>query len=76
MKILDIKNNNNIYIVTIRPNWLKRMFGAKTYEERIMKRFGVRYWLGGGNVYNYSSGKLVDNCSKLYDALENNDYRF
>ena len=53
-----------------------RIIGRKPYTVRVKRLYGVEYWFGGGNAYVYSSGEKVERFSKLYDALENFQYKF
>jgi hypothetical protein len=73
MKVKTIeqdKENRNVYIVTLTPNWLERLFGKKEEEEKYKKITGETYLFGGGNIYRGQDGRDLRNGNYIGDAID------
>ena len=69
MKVTKIEKNDNIYHVTLTPNWFEKLFGIKEKVNRFKEK-GTSYVFGGGNVYIRSDGKETKNGSKIGKAID------
>lgn len=72
MKIKNIekeKDSHNIYVVTLEPSWLGKLFGKKREQLRI-KDTGNTFTYGGGSVYLLQNGMELLNHSKIGTAVD------
>jgi hypothetical protein len=72
MKIKEIKEKEDsfsIYVVTLRPNWVEKLFGVK---EKVCeyKDTGDTYRFGGGHVYLKKNGTGLGNGHWISDAID------
>ena len=73
MKVKEIeleKGSFEIYIVTLEPNWLEKLFGVK---EKVVKykETGYHYRFGGGgDVYADQNGEKLPNGNYIAEAID------
>ena len=75
MKIKEIKEKedslsfNNIYVVTLTPNWFEKLFGVK---EKVceFKDTGAIYTFGGGHEYIKKNGESLGNRHWISEAID------
>jgi len=72
MKVIKVQkaDNINIYSVTLKPNWLGRLFGRK---EKVINLKDTRrkYMLGGGGLYINKKGEELGVLSDIGKAIDN-----
>ena len=76
MKIINIeKDDKQIYHVTLKPNLISRLFGAKEKVIKL-KDSGRVYTFGGQTVYINEKGEKIGNWSNIGEAIDNWRRRF
>jgi len=71
MKIIDIEEQGySYYIITLKPNWLERLFGLKQKTIKL-KDTGSRYTFGNGRVYMDEDGNQTGNGSYFGETIDN-----
>ena len=72
MNVTEVKQKENtfhVYVVTLKPNWLEKLFGYKEKREEY-KDTGSTYTFGGGHVYMGKDGDRLDNCNLIGEAID------
>lgn len=69
MKIVKIEKIENVFHVTLTPNWLQLLFGMKQ-EVRKFKDAGRTFTFGGGTVYYNSAGEALENGDWIGEAID------
>ena len=70
MKIKEIKEVDNVYIVTLTPNlWIEKLFGVKEKIEKF-KCTGATFIFGGGSVYVDRTGEELCNNSFIGTSID------
>lgn len=75
MKISNIENEGNIYIVTFIPNMIERFFGVKEKTKRYKDTWST-YSFGGGHVYIDQKGKQLSNGNWIAEKIDQWRRRF
>ena len=75
MKITDIKQSGDIYIVTFKPTWIKKIFGIKDVS-KIFKDTGNQYTFGNQSVYIRQNGKKLGNGNWIAQEIDAWKLRF
>jgi len=75
MKIKNIKQDGNIFIVDFIPTWLEGLFGGKPKTEKY-KKTSDTYEYGGGSVYVDKNGYRLGNRNWIGDALDAHQRKF
>jgi len=76
MKIKEIKQQDgNVFIITLKPNFIERLFGFTQKEIRIKNTYDT-YYYGGGFVYIREDGHKLGNDNWIGRALDNYQRRF
>jgi|Laugrespbdmm15sn_2_1035079.scaffolds.fasta_scaffold114307_1 hypothetical protein len=70
MKISNIEQEKNIYIVTFIPNIIERFFGVKEKTKRYKDTWDT-YTFGGGHVYITEKGKQLNNGNWIAERIDN-----
>ena len=70
MKLVNIEKINKVYHVTLKPNFIGRIFG-KTEKVIKLKDYGTKYSCGGQTVYINQEGKKIGNYSPIAEAVDN-----
>ncbi len=70
MKILGVRRLDKGYFeVTIRHNWVERLFGFCREEKRFIRDSGVNF-PGGGSMYFDSHGNLLEPGDALVSKVD------
>jgi hypothetical protein len=69
MKITNIEEKDNIYMVTFTPNFIERFLGVKEKIEKY-RDTGSIYEFGGGHVYRRQDGSNITNWDSVGDAID------
>jgi len=69
VKINKVKNEYNIFEVTLTPSWIERLFGKKEQTIKV-KSTDERYVFGGGNVYIYQNGEELGNHNYIGEDID------
>jgi len=76
MRVVEIVEDKFcIYNVTLKPNWLERLFGCKTKTIQI-KDTRSQYTFGGGNVYVDKNGDKLGNGSYIGEKIDSWKLKF
>jgi hypothetical protein len=76
MKIINIELKNGIYYVTKNPNFIQKIFGVKTKNERYKTKGEVFHYFPQLKVFYSSNGKMVSPIDEMCDILNNFERRF
>lgn len=72
MKIKNVRRKeegSNIFVVTLKPNWFERLFGAKEMEQEY-KPTGYEYKQGGQSQYVDRNGRTLGNNCSISQAID------
>jgi len=75
MKIIKIEEQEWIYTVTFKPNFIERLFGVKEKSKKY-KQTGSQYDFGGGNVYVDEKGRKLGNGNWIGESIDNWKHKF
>ncbi len=69
MRISDMKQEGDIWHITLTPNFLERLFG---FKERVLlyKETDRIYKYGGGNIYVTQDGRDSGNGNWIGKAID------
>jgi len=71
MKITEIIENGNIFIITKTPNFIERLFGIKVKKKEYKDTGDVYHYFPNIHVYVNKSGKILGPAHKITKKLEN-----
>lgn len=69
MKITKIEEVGGLYHVTLKPNWLEKLFGVKEKTWTFKDNYST-YRFGGGSVYIRSDGEKTGNGSYIGESID------
>ncbi len=76
MKVIKIEEIDNIYHVTLKRNWLERLFGFKPEEVIRYKMTFSTYVFGGGTIYLKEDGERTGNGDYVAEEIDKWRRRF
>ena len=71
MKITNIEQEENIWIVTKTPNTLQRIFGVKETKSRYKDTGSKYHYFPTVRVYLNQGGEILGGTHKITSVLEN-----
>jgi hypothetical protein len=71
MKIVNITEENNSYVVELKPNFIQRLFGMENKFEKYKRKSFASYTYGGGSVYYNQKGEELGNNNYIQKAIDN-----
>lgn len=72
MKVKSVeqdKINLDVYTVTLRPNWLEKLFGVKEVQRKYRDN-KTEYLFGDGCVYTDQTGNYLGNHNYIGEAID------
>lgn len=75
MRITNIENDGDIYIVTFKASWFDKLFWIKD-EVKQYKTTGKTYLFGSGGVYVNKNGEELHNGSWIAKEIDKFRRRF
>lgn len=69
MKVTKIEENSGIYLVTLTPNFIEKLFGKKEKVDRF-RMSDSTYMFGGGAIYIRQDGERTGNGSYIGEAID------
>lgn len=71
MKVVNIIEQDNLYVVELKPNFIQRLFGMENKIKKY-KRIPFEYYtFGGGSIYYNQKGKKLRNRHYIQKAIDN-----
>jgi len=71
MKVVNITEEESLYVVELKPNFIQRLFGMKNKFIKYKRMPFETYRFGGGSVYYNQKGKQLRNNHYIQKAIDN-----